>query len=151
MAKAIASVTPVAVNTKDVEIDEMEKELVTATTPKAPKAPKEPKINENQVGAADIAKTLGITSRELRMFLRKHFRDMSKEKGQTYVWAKESPEVQAIIDAYKAAKSAPKVVKEPKVKAEATTEATPQVAQVASTPVIAFDLDDLDLEEDDEI
>jgi hypothetical protein len=63
---------------------------------------------------------------------------MSTEKGKTYVWEKGSKEVQEIIDAYKAAKAAPKPKKE-----KAVVEAT-----APAETVEPLDLDDLDLEED---
>lgn len=120
------------------EIDAMEQELVEKTEEKKGKAPKKSIIGANQVGTADVAAMLGTTARDLRMFLRKNFRDMTKEKGQTYVWEKDSPELQAVLDTYKAKKNAPKAKK---AKAE-----TP--ADVPQTNAAPIDLDDFDLEED---
>ena len=144
MAKQVPNTTPVVEDLDELEVDEMEQELTEATSKKAPKggkkekAPREAKIGPNQIGAAALAEQLGTTGRDLRIFLRKHFRDMSTEKGKTYVWEKGSKEVQEIIDAYKAAKAAPKPEKE-----KAPTEAA---APVETAELI--DLDDLDLEED---
>lgn len=147
MAKQVPNTIPVVEDLDELEVDEMEQELTEATSKKAPKgekkgkAPREAKIGPNQIGAAALAEQLGTTGRELRIFLRKHFRDMSTDKGKTYVWEKGSKEVQEIIDAYKAAKAAPRTKKE-KVLAEATTPAAPV------EPVEPIDLDDLDFEED---
>ena len=147
MAKQVPNTIPVVEDLDELVIDEMEQELTEATSKKAPKGEKKEKatrgakIGPNQIGAAALAEQLGTTGRELRVFLRKHFRDMSTDKGKTYVWERDSKEVQEIIDAYKAAKAAkaaPKPKKE-KALAEATTPAA---------PVEPIDLDDLDLEED---
>ena len=103
-------------------VDEMEAEIIekTAETPAdTEKKAKEPKIGSNQVGTSALAEMLGITSRDLRMFLRKHFRNMGTEKGKTYVWEKGSKELQEIIDAYKSKQSAPKA---PKADKAATSE-----------------------------
>ena len=146
MAKLVKPVEQVVedLDEMDVEdIDEMEQELVEKTEEKAKKekAKKEPKIGANQVGAADVAAMLGITARDLRMFLRKNFRDMTKEKGQTYAWEKDSPELQAILDAYAAKKNAPKAEKKAKVE-------TIENMDVPQTNAAPIDLDDFDLEED---
>lgn len=147
MAKQVPNTIPVVEDLDELEVDEMEQELIEATSKKdtkgekKEKAPRGPKIGPNQIGTAALAEQLGTTGRELRMFLRKHFRDMSTDKGKTYVWERGSEEVQKIIDAYKAAKAAPKTKKE-KVLAKATTPAAP------AAPVEPIDLDDLDLEED---
>ena len=143
MAKNVPNTAPVVEDLDELEIDEMEQELTAATEKKAPKekkerAPREAKIGPTQIGAAGLAEMLGTSGRDLRIFLRKHFRDMNTEKGKTYVWEKDSAEVQAIIDAYKAAKAAPRPKKE-KAVAEATAPAE---------TVEPLDLDDLDLEED---
>ncbi len=144
MAKQVLNTTPVVEDLDELEVDEMEQELTEATSKKAPKgekkekAPREAKIGPTQIGAAALAEQLGTTGRDLRIFLRKHFRDMSTEKGKTYVWEKGSKEVQEIIDAYKAAKAAPKPKKE-----KAVVEAT-----APAETVEPLDLDDLDLEED---
>lgn len=138
------------VDLEEMDIDDMEQELTQKVAedkakkekaPKAPKEPKEPKapkIGANQIGAAGIAEMVGTTPRELRMFLRKHFRDMNKEKGQTYVWDKDSPEVQTIIDAYKAAKAAPR----PK-RVKAVEEAADEIPTAN-----VVDLDDIDFDEE---
>ena len=144
MAKNLPNTAPVVEDLDELEVDEMEQELTAATEKKAPKgekkekAPREAKIGPTQIGAAALAEQLGITGRDLRIFLRKHFRDMNTEKGKTYVWEKGSKELQEIIDAYKAAKAAPRPKKE-KAVAEATAPAE---------TVEPLDLDDLDLEED---
>ena len=141
MSKNVPNTAPVVEDLDELEVDEMEQELTAATEKKAPKekkAPREVKIGANQIGAAGLAEQLGITGRDLRIFLRKHFRDMTTDKGKTYVWEKGSKELQEIIDAYKAAKAAPRPKKE-KAVAEATAPAE---------TVEPLDLDDLDLEED---
>lgn len=147
MAKLVKPVEQVVEDLDEMdveEIDAMEQELVenTEKKEKKEKAPKESKIGANQVGAADVAAMLGITARDLRMFLRKNFRDMTKEKGQTYVWEKGSPDLQAVLDAYTAKKNAPKAEKKAKAK-------TVENVDIPQAPVAApIDLDDFDLEED---
>jgi hypothetical protein len=140
MAKQVLNTNPVVEDLDELEVDEMEQELTEATSKKEPKGKgkREAKIGPNQIGAAALAEQLGTTGRELRIFLRKHFRDMSTDKGKTYVWERGSKEVQEIIDAYKAAKAAPKPKKE-----KAPTKAAAPVETVEP-----IDLDDLDLEED---
>lgn len=148
MAKQVPNAIPAVDDLDELEVDEMEQELIEATSKKAPKgekkgkAPRGAKIGPNQIGAAALAEQLGTTGRELRIFLRKHFRDMSTDKGKTYVWERGSKEVQEIIDAYKAAKAA-KAAPKPK-KEKAPTEAAAPVETVEP-----IDLDDLDFEEDD--
>ena len=118
------------------EVDEMEQELTEATEVKTKKAKKEsgekkarePKIAANQIGVSELAGTLGTTGRELRMFLRKHFRDMNSDKGKTYVWGRGSKELQDIIDAYKAAKAAPRKRAEKKADGEAVEKEPVEVA-----------------------
>lgn len=141
MAKLVKPVEQVVEDLDEMdveEIDAMEQELVEKTEEKKGKAPKKPIIGANQVGTADVAAMLGTTARDLRMFLRKNFRDMTKEKGQTYVWEKDSPELQAVLDAYAAKKNAPKAKK-------AKAETPVDVPQTNAAPI---DLDDFDLEED---
>lgn len=141
MAKTIElAVTPYPA----AELDEMETELKEATAApagkkekKEPKTPKEPKIGANQIGVAGIAEQLGITGRELRMFLRKNFRDMTSDKGKTYAWDKDSKDVQAIIDAFKAKKA------EPRKKAEKVSKV--DAAEVAPAQAPTENLDDIDL------
>jgi hypothetical protein len=142
MAKLVKPVEQVVEDLDEMdveEIDAMEQELVEKTEEKKGKAPKKSIIGANQVGTADVAAMLGTTARDLRMFLRKNFRDMTKEKGQTYVWEKDSPELQAVLDTYKAKKNAPKAKK------EAKAETPVDVPQTNAAPI---DLDDFDLEED---
>lgn len=129
-----------AKNVPVMEMDEMETELEEVTEAAAPKKTREAKIGPNQVGSAKLAEMLGTTGRELRAFLRKHFRDMEGDKGKTYVWDKDDPELQKIVDAYKAAKNAPKAVKAPKAEKAATE---------APAPVELDDLADLEIEEEE--
>ena len=145
MAKLVKPVEQVVEDLDEMdveEIDAMEQELVEKTEKKEKKgkAPKEPKIGANQVGTADVAAMLGTTARDLRMFLRKNFRDMTKEKGQIYVWEKDSPELQAVLDAYVAKKNAPKAEKKAKAETPVDVPPPPNAAPI--------DLDDFDLEED---
>ena len=133
------------------EMDTMELELAEATapakaakTPKAPKEikpPKEPRISTTQIGSAGLAEMLGTTAFKLRGFLRKYFRDMASQKGQTYVWEKGSPELQAIVDAYNTAKSA---VRAPTVKKGKKTAETAEITPTPEAPQIG--LDDMDLD-----
>lgn len=92
-------------------------------------------IGEDEIGAPEIAKMLGTDPREFRGFLRSTKRNMETDKGTRYAWKKGSPEIQALMDAYKAFKAA-KPVKEPKAPKE------PKAAKVAE--VIDTDLDDAD-------
>lgn len=146
MAKQIAQ-EPVIEDLDEMEVDEFEQELnekaIGGKKEKKEKAPREPKIGENQIGASGIAEILGIAPRELRMFLRKHFRDMSTEKGKTYVWDKGSKEVQEIVDAYKQYKATPRKKAEPKEEKDTTKKAN----QPAQVPVV--DLNDIDLDDED--
>lgn len=150
MSKEIAPAvnTAPAEETMD-ELDEMETELTEATTAPATKAKKEkkekaakkPKISATQIGVAGLAEQLGTTGRELRMFLRKNFRNMTSDKGKTYVWDKDSKDVQAIIDAYKAKKA------EPRKKAEKVSKI--DAAEVAPAQAPSENLDDIDLSDID--
>ena len=111
MAKLVKPVEQVVEDLDEMdveEIDAMEQELVKKTEEKKGKASKKPIIGANQVGTADVAAMLGTTARDLRMFLRKNFRDMTKEKGQTYVWEKSNFNC---LDTYKAKKMPPKLRK----------------------------------------
>ena len=142
-----------AMETVEEVIDEMEAELVETTAEKpaaTEKKAKEPKINTNQIGTSGLAEMLGTTPRDLRAFLRKHFRNMETEKGKTYVWEKGSKELQEVIDAYKAKKTEPKAPKAPKEKAEVADKPTQQDAPVTVTPPTPIiDLEDIDLEDID--
>lgn len=138
-----ATITPIIQAAPVVEVDdldEMEQEIGEATkevkTKKA-KAPHEPVIGDGMIGVAGLAEQLGITGRELRMFLRKHFRDMTADKGKTYVWTKGSKEVQEITDAFKAYKAAPH---------KKTEKAEPATEDATTETVKPIDLDDIDLD-----
>ena len=87
-------------------------------------------LAKDEVGAGFIADLCGVDARELRMFLRKKYRNMDAEKSQRYVWKKGDPQIQQIVDAFKAAKSAPRTVTPKAVVAteaavETVTEAAP--------------------------
>lgn len=144
MSKKIApAVTEPEVNEMD-EMDEMEAELGQATKEpkaKAEKTTKEPKIGPNQIGVKELAEMLETTGRELRIYLRKNFRDMNTEKGHTYAWEKGSAELQEIINGYKAAKT-PKVEKKADKKTGKVDEAKAPVEAVPAEEV--EDLDDID-------
>lgn len=108
------------------EADPVEDEIKEAAKAKAKKAGKKagkkaaptgstlPSIQplaEDEVGAAYVAELCGIDPRELRGFLRKHFRNMDEQKSQRYRWKKGDPQIQEIVDAFKKAKRAPKAKK----------------------------------------
>jgi len=115
--------------TEGVEIaeDPIETEIKakTAKAKKAPKAakekvakePKEPKeakpkaLAADEIGAAAVAEMCDVDGRTLRMFLRKNYRDMESDKAKRYVWKKTDPQVQEIVDAFKADKAAVKTRK----------------------------------------
>lgn len=107
------------------EVDPIEAEL-TAKTEK-PKKEKKAKaegegkskaLADDEVGAAYVAELCGVDQRVLRGFLRKNYRNMNDDKSKRYVWKKDDPQIQEIVDAYKAAAAAPRKVK----KAETTEE-----------------------------
>lgn len=111
-----------------VEVDPIEEEIKAAAKPKKEKKTKKEStgeglastkaLAEDEVGAGYVAELCGVDSRELRMFLRKHYRNMETEKSTRYIWKKGDPKIQEIVDAFKAHKSAPRV----KAKKEEVTE-----------------------------
>jgi len=101
------------------EVDPIEAEIAAVEEKKVKKAKKvkEPKgeklsstkaLAEDEVGAAYIAEILGIDQRVLRGFLRNNYRNMETEKSQRYVWKKDDPQIQEIVDAFRAKAAAPK-------------------------------------------
>lgn len=135
----------------EVEVDEDE---VVETAPKKRQAPTgstlpsvQP-IGEDEIGAPEIAKMLGIEGREFRAFLRTK-RDMETQKGTRYAWKKGSKAVEQIMAEYKAY-AANKPVKEPKatkdvVKAKAKKEAAE--AQVIDTDLEIDEVDEISIED----
>jgi hypothetical protein len=99
---------------EEVEVDEVEAELEEAAAPKKEKKEKkagtgglkstEP-LGEDEVGASYVAELCGVDPRELRGFLRKNYRNMDENKSQRYRWKKGDPQIQEIVDAFKAAKA----------------------------------------------
>lgn len=105
-------------------------------------------IGEDEIGAPEVAKMLGIEAREFRAFLRTK-RDMDTQKGTRYAWKKGSKAVEAIMAEYKAY-AANKPVKEPKatknvVKAKAKKEAAE--AQVIDTEIEVDEVDEISIED----
>lgn len=141
-----AQVIPENILEDDENVDLMEQELEEATAEKAPKKKREAIIGANQIGAHALADMLGTTPFKLRGFLRKYFRDMATEKGKTYVWEKDSEELQAIVDAYNARKDAPRATSKKSKKAEETDDEDLGDSPVSETNDVS--LDDLDLEDD---
>ena len=74
-------------------------------------------IGDDEIGAPEIAKMLGVDAREFRSFLRAKKRNMELEKGTRYAWKRGSEEVEAIMEEYKAYKK-DKPVRESKGKKE---------------------------------
>ena len=74
-------------------------------------------IGDDEIGAPEIAKMLGVDAREFRSFLRAKKRNMETEKGTRYAWKRDSEEVEALMEEYKAYKK-DKPVREPKEKKE---------------------------------
>lgn len=103
------------------EADAVEEEIAEAAAKDKQKAKKQRKagsglastqpLAEDEVGASYVAELCGVEPRELRGFLRKHYRNMEECKSQRYRWKKNDPQIQEIVDAFKKAKSAPKKTK----------------------------------------
>ena len=135
----------------EVEVDE-EVEVVEAPkkrqAPTGSTLPSVQPIGEDEIGAPEVAKMLGIEAREFRAFLRTK-RDMDTQKGTRYAWKKGSKAVEAIMAEYKAY-AANKPVKEPKatknvVKAKAKKEAAE--AQVIDTEIEVDEVDEISIED----
>lgn len=98
------------IDVEEDEVDEVEQELEES----AKKATKKERkgvglastaaLGEDEVGAAYVAELCGVEARELRGFLRKNYRNMEEEKSTRYRWKKGDPQIQEIVDAFKAAK-----------------------------------------------
>jgi len=109
-------------------------------------------IGDDEIGAPEIAKMLGVDAREFRSFLRAKKRDMEVEKGTRYAWKRDSEEVEALMEEYKAYKK-DKPVREPKEKKEkkAKKEAKKVEEELIDTDLEADEADeveeiDLDIE-----
>lgn len=109
------------------EVDEIEQELEEAAKPKKEKKEKKAKgsglkstaaLAEDEVGAAYVADLCGVEARELRGFLRKNYRNMDEEKSMRYRWKKDDPQIQEIVDAFKAHKRGASEKKKAEKKAE---------------------------------
>lgn len=85
-------------------------------------------LKEGEVGVKYIADILGVDQRLLRGYLRKHFRNMDEQKSQRYRWMKDDPQIQEIIDGYKA-----------KPVREAKAEVAAPVADAATEAVVEID------------
>lgn len=156
MAKKVKEINEELLNEDFDEIDEIEEiEEVKEKPAKKTKGevkekPAKKPVRTNIVTCSQLAEMLGTDSFKLRAYLRKYHRDMTKEKGKAYEWEKDSEELQAIIDGYKAAKEAPvkrETTKKTKEKAEPVT----TVEDEADDLDDLGDLDDLDDLESDEI
>ena len=112
-------------------------------------------IGEDEIGAPEIAKLLGVDAREFRNFLRAAKRDMTTQKGTRYSWKKSDKEgIKALAAEFKkwaADKEAAKADRPAKgAKAATVKEETPDtsieedvVVEEVSTEEIS--IDDLDL------
>lgn len=139
-----------------MEVDEVAEALVQAEAPaKEKKAKKEKKekgegltstkaLAEDEVGASYIAGILKVDARELRGFLRKHFRNMETDKTKRYCWKKEDPQIQEIVDAFKASKEkSSALTKEDKAKKAADKKAA--LAEKIDEQITA--VEEVDIEE----
>jgi hypothetical protein len=129
-------------------IEDLTEELNEKTAEPAPVEATEKKerkghaIPEGMVGVSQLAEQLGTNGRTLRIFLRKHFRDMGTEKGKTYTWPAGSPELQSIIDAYNAPKAPRANAKKINKEADAAQTAEAVTAPVEAVPEV--DLSDVE-------
>ncbi len=134
----------------EAEISAVEAEKAEKKGKKESKKDKAPKgeglastraLGEDEVGVAYIANLLGIDQRVLRGFLRAKYRNMETSKSQRYSWKKDDPQVQEIIDAYRAKASAPRQSKTEKALDKA------EVIEAQIEEANEIDLDNLDIEE----
>ena len=102
-------------------------------------------IGEDEIGAPEIAKMLGVDAREFRTFLRSKKRDMENEKGTRYAWKRDSEEVEELMAEFKAFKKE-KPVKEPK-----TPKKAKKAAKEAEEEMVDTDLEEDEAEEIEEI
>lgn len=104
-------------------------------------------IGDDEIGAPEIAKMLGVDAREFRSFLRAKKRNMEVEKGTRYAWKRDSEEVEALMEEYKAYKK-DKPVREPKEKKEkkAKKEAKKVEEELIDTDLEADEVEEIDLD-----
>ena len=104
-------------------------------------------IGDDEIGAPEIAKMLGVDAPEFRSFLRAKKRDMEIEKGTRYAWKRDSEEVEALMEEYKAYKK-DKPVREPKEKKEkkAKEEAKKVEEELIDTDLEADEVEEIDLD-----
>lgn len=104
-------------------------------------------IGDDEIGAPEIAKMLEVDAREFRSFLRAKKRDMETEKGTRYAWKRDSEEVEALMEEYKAYKK-DKPVREPKEKKEkiAKKKAKEIEEELIDTDLEAEEVTEIDLD-----
>ena len=93
----------------DLNLEEIEEEVKKEDEPKKEatkeKEKKEKIVKENYVTANQLAEELETTGFALRGWLRKQY--PNRQKGTAWKWEKGSPELQEVIDSYKAYKKTP--------------------------------------------
>lgn len=104
-------------------------------------------IGDDEIGAPEIAKMLGVDAREFRSFLRAKKRNMEVDKGTRYAWKRGSEEVEALMEEYKAYKKS-KPVREPKEKKEkiAKKKAKEIEEELIDTDLEAEEVTEIDLD-----
>lgn len=104
-------------------------------------------IGDDEIGAPEIAKMLGVDAREFRSFLRAKKRNMEVEKGTRYAWKRDSEEVEALMEEYKAYKK-DKPVRKPKEKKEkiAKKKAKEVEEELIDTDLEADEVEEIDLD-----
>lgn len=103
-------------------------------------------IGEDEVGAPEIAKMLGVDPRNFRAFLRAKKRNMDTEKGTRYAWKKGSPEIEALIAEFKAY-AADKPVKEAKAPKEAKAKKAKAVVEDIDTDLETDEIDEVSIDD----
>lgn len=134
----VEEVDPVEAEITAVEGEKKGKKEKKEKAPKGEGLSSTKALTENQVGAAYIANLLGIDQRVLRGFLRSKYRNMETDKSHRYVWEKDDPQVQEIIDAYRAKASEPRKSKTDKALDKA------EVVEAQIKEADEIDLDDID-------
>lgn len=137
----VEEVDPIEAEISAVEAEKAEKKGKKDKAPKGEGLASTRALGEDEVGAAYIANLLGIDQRVLRGFLRAKYRNMETSKSQRYSWKKDDPQVQEIIDAYRAKASAPRQSKTEKALDKA------EVIEAQIEEANEIDLDNLDIEE----
>lgn len=137
----VEEVDPIEAEIAAVEGEKKEKKAKKEKAPKGEGLSSTKALAEDEVGAAYIAGLLGIDQRVLRGFLRAKYRNMETSKSQRYTWKKDDPQVQEIIDAYRAKASAPRQSKTEKALDKA------EVIEAQIEEVNEISLDEIEIDE----